>query len=72
MSIQPILFRGLAIPGADQRVTAGKRMDGSYFIDIAGRSSARAYMTPQQTFELAKGLFRSLGYHLELGDGPQP
>lgn len=61
---------GLAVL-ADQRLTAGKNPDGSYYIDIAGRNSARAHMTPQQTFELASGLLRTLGYQLEIGNGPQ-
>lgn len=70
---KPSFFRkgGLAVLGSDQRLTAGKNPDGSYYIDIAGRNSARAHMTPQQTFDLANGLLRSLGYALEIGSGPQ-
>jgi hypothetical protein len=69
---KPSFFRkgGLAVLGADQRLTAGKNPDGSYYIDIAGRHSARANMTPQQTFALANGLLRALGYQLEIGNGP--
>jgi hypothetical protein len=69
---KPSFFRkgGLAVI-ADQRLTAGKNPDGSHYIDIAGRNSARANMTPQQTFDLAIGLLRSLGYQMEIGTGPQ-
>lgn len=68
---KPSFFRkgGLAIL-SDQRLTAGKNPDGSYYIDITGRHNARANMTPQQTFELANGLLKSLGYRLEIGNGP--
>jgi hypothetical protein len=70
---KPSFFRkgGLAVLGSDQRLTAGKNPDGSYYIDIAGRNNARAHMTPQQTFDLANGLLRALGYQLEIGNGPQ-
>lgn len=69
---KPSFFRkgGLAVIGSDQRLTAGKNPDGSFYIDIAGRNSARAHMTPQQTFALAKGLLKTLGYELEIGNGP--
>lgn len=69
---KPSFFRkgGLAVLGSDQRLTAGKNPDGSYYIDINGRDKARAHMTPQQTFDLANGLLRSLGYRLEIGNGP--
>ena len=70
---KPSFFRkgGLPILGGDQRLTAGKNPDGSYYVDIAGRHNARAHMTPQQTFELANGLLKALGYRLEIGNGPQ-
>lgn len=69
---KPSFFRkgGLAVLGSDQKLTAGKNPDGSYYIDIAGRHNAQAHMTPQQTFELAKGLLAALGYRLEIGNGP--
>lgn len=70
---KPSFFRkgGLAVLGSDQKLTAGKNPDGSYYIDIAGRHNVRAHMTPQQTFDLANGLLRALGYQLEIGNGPQ-
>jgi hypothetical protein len=70
---KPSFFRkgGLDVLGGDVKLTAGKNPDGSYYVDIAGRHSARAHMTPQQTFDLANGLLRSLGYRLEIGNGPQ-
>lgn len=70
---KPSFFRkgGLAVLGSDQRLTAGKNPDGSYYIDIAGKSTVRAHMTPQQTFDLANGLLKSLGYRIEIGNGPQ-
>lgn len=70
---KPSFFRkgGLAVLGADQKLTAGKNPDGSYYIDINGRVHTRANMTPQQTFDLANGLLKSLGYRLEIGTGPQ-
>lgn len=67
----PFLFDTSDISIPDQRVTVGKRVDGRYFIDIQGRHSACAYLTPQGAFDIAKGIFKALGYHLELGDGPQ-
>lgn len=70
---KPSFFRagGLPMLGADQRLTAGKAQDGSLYIDISGRHNARAYMTPQQWFELATGMLETLGYRLDLGRGPQ-
>jgi hypothetical protein len=69
---KPSMFRkgGLAVIGG-QKTTAGRNDDGSYFIEIAGRETARAHLTPQQTFDLANGLLKALGYRLELGNGPQ-
>lgn len=70
---KPSFFRkgGLAVIGSDVKLTAGKNPDGSFYIDIAGRHNARAHMTPQQTFDLANGLLRALGYAMEIGTGPQ-
>ncbi len=48
-------------------MTSGKADDGSFFIDIAGVNNqhVRAYMTPQQTYDLCKGLLKALGYVVE-------
>lgn len=65
----PSFFRkgGLLTPLAEreQRTTAGRNADGTFYIDISGRHSARAILTPGQTFELAKGLLMALGINLE-------
>lgn len=65
----PSFFRkgGLLTPLAEreQRTTVGRNPDGSFYIDIAGKHSARAILTPQQTFDLAKGLLRTLGFNIE-------
>lgn len=71
MKHSPFLFNGSDVSVPDQRVTVGRRVDGRFFIDIAGRHSACAYLTPQGAFDVAKGIFRALGYELELGDGPK-
>jgi hypothetical protein len=66
------LFSDNAIirPGSDRRLTVGRRVDGSFFVDIAGKNNAIAHITPQQAFEIARGLMKALGYELELGNGP--
>lgn len=69
---KPSFFRagGLPMLGADQRLTAGKAQDGSLYIDISGKHNARAYMRPQQWFELAVGMLETIGYRMEL-KGPE-
>jgi hypothetical protein len=69
---KPSFFRdgGMPIIGG-QRTTAGRNHDGSFFIEIAGKETARAHLTPQQTFDMASGLLKALGYQLEIGNGPQ-
>jgi hypothetical protein len=68
----PSFFRkgGLAVLN-EQHLTIGKNPDGSFYIDISGKNNARAIVTPLQAFNMAKGIMRVLGYHLEVGPGPQ-
>jgi hypothetical protein len=69
---KPSFFRkgGLITLDGDQRTTVGKNDNGSFYIDINGKVHARANLSPQQTFDIANGLLKALGYRLELGSGP--
>lgn len=73
---EPSFFRkgGLLTPlgGNGQRTTVGRNMDGSYYIEIAGPTSARAVLTPLQAFQFATGLLEAMGYRLDKPPAPPP
>ena len=60
---KPSFFRVGGLQLVDQQhLTAGKNQDGSFYLDIKGGTHARAILTPEQTFNLCRGLLRVMGY----------
>jgi hypothetical protein len=56
------LERGLIIRG-ERRMTGGKTLSGKIWLELDGKG--RIELTPQDAFELAKGIFRNIGIELE-------
>ncbi len=62
------LIKGL--PTLNQRrLTGGKNLDGSFFIEIEG--SGRVVLSPQQVLDMCMGYLRELGINIEFGPPPQ-
>lgn len=48
------------VTGADQRTTVGRNDDGTWYVEIKGRESARANMNPDQILNMALGILNTL------------
>lgn len=46
--------------GPDQKTTVGRNDDGTWFIEIKGRTTARANMTPEQFLNMLLGSMHAL------------
>jgi hypothetical protein len=54
-------FRKDGLPTApDQRTTVGRNDNGTWFIEIKGRETARANMTPEQFLNMLLGSLHAL------------
>lgn len=59
--------KGLILPPTQiqeqRRMSGGKDLDGSYFIEVEGWG--RAKMSPQQALELSTAFLRALGFNIK-------
>lgn len=60
---KPLIAPRLILPN-QRKVSGGKNLDGSYWLEIEG--SPRVSLTPQQIYDISIGFLRALGFALEL------
>lgn len=61
----PAIFRPGGVKLLNQRrLTGGKNLDGSFWIEIEGQG--RVTLSPQQVFDMSTGFLRAIGYTLDI------
>jgi hypothetical protein len=61
----PSMFRkgGLAVL-TPNHLTVGKEDDGSWYVMITGKESAKALLTPRQAYDMARGVLNAMGFQV--------
>ena len=63
---KPSIFKNGGVQLLNQRrLTGGKNLDGSFWIEIEGQG--RVVLSPQQVLDMSVGFMRALGINIDFG-----